>query len=130
MPLVHVNPRNGKRSLHSPVWASRGKRIAPAQIEGMTPEESRHFLDELEEHCLAPEFRYDHVHRPGDVTMWSNFATLHVAPPTKKFVNHPDDARLMYRISCKGPVATELPRVDSDEWLRANVTPPYRSPLG
>ena len=129
MPLVYVNPRNGKRSLHSPIWASRGKRIAPAQIEGMDTDGSRRVLNELEEHCLAPEFRYDHSHRPGDVTIWSNFATLHVAPPTKKFVNHPDDARLLYRISCKGPVATALPRNDSDEWLRANVTPSYRTPV-
>ena len=34
----------------------------------------------------------------------------------------------MYRISCKGPVATELPRRDSEDWVRANITPPYRSP--
>ena len=128
IPLVYVNPRNEMKSLHSPVWASRGKRIAPAQVEGMTPDESRRFLDDLEAHCLAPSFRYDHPHRPGDVTIWSNFSTLHVAPPTKTFVNDPDDARLMYRISCKGPVATELPRCDSEDWVRANITPPYRSP--
>ena len=129
VPLVHVNPRNGMKSFHSPVWASRGKRVAPAQVEGMTADESRHFFDELEEHCLAPQFRYDHPHEPGDVTIWSNYATLHVAPPTKKFVDDPADARLLYRISCKGPVSTELPRADTDEWLTANVTPPYRSPL-
>ena len=129
MPLVYVNPRNGMKSLHSPVWASRGKRVAPAQVEGMTDDETRLFLDELEEHCLAPQFRYDHVHSPGDVTIWSNFSTLHVAPPTKKFVNDPADARLMYRVSCKGPVATELPRPDTDEWIAANITPPYRTAL-
>lgn len=130
MPLVHVNPRNGKKSLHSPVWASRGKRVAPAQVEGLTPDESRHFLDDLEEHCLAPEFRYDHPHESGDVTIWSNYATLHVAPPTKKFVNDPADARLLYRISCKGPVSPDLPRPDTDEWLEANISPPYRSAVG
>ena len=129
MPLVYVNPRNGMKSLHSPVWASRGKRVAPAQVEGMTDTESRHFFDELEEHCLAPEFRYDHVHAPGDVTIWSNFSTLHVAPPTKKFVNDPADARLMYRVSCKGPVSAALPRPDTDEWIQTNITPPYRSVL-
>jgi alpha-ketoglutarate-dependent taurine dioxygenase len=129
MPLVHVNPRNGKRSLHSPIWASRGKRVAPAQIEGMSPDESRLFLDELEEHCLAPQFRYDHPHASGDVTIWSNYATLHVAPPTKKFVNDPADARLMYRVSCKGPVSHELPRTDTDDWIAANITPAYRTDL-
>lgn len=129
MPLVYVNPRTGRKSLHSPVWASRGKRVAPAQIEGMTPDESRVFLDMLEQHCLAPEFRYDHAHTRGDVTVWSNFATLHVAPPTKKSINDPADARLMYRISCKGPVSLSLPRRDAEDWIEQNIVPPYRTAL-
>ena len=129
MPLVHVNPRSGRRSLHSPIWASRGKRVAPASIDGLTSDESRRFFDRLEEHCLAPEFRYDHPHEPGDVTIWSNFSTLHVAPPTKRPVNDPADARLMYRISCKGPISAALPRGDTDHWIDTNITPPYRSML-
>jgi len=127
--LVYTNPRTGAKSLHSPIWASRGKRVAPAQVEGMTDDESRHFLDALEQHVLQPQFRYDHVHQPGDVTMWSNFSTLHVAPPNKKVINDPADARLMYRISCKGEPSYELPRSDSDEWIATNIVPPYRTPL-
>lgn len=127
--LVYVNPRTGTKSLHSPVWASRGKRVAPAQIEGMDADESRQFLDALEEHVLQPQFRYDHVHQPGDVTIWSNFSTLHVAPPNKKVINQPADARLMYRISCKGEPSYELPRPDSDAWIDTNIVPPYRTPL-
>jgi len=129
MPLVHANPRTGAKSLHSPVWASRGKRIAPAEVEGLSDDASRHFLDRLEEHCLQPQFRYDHVHAPGDVTIWSNFSTLHTAPPYKKVINDPDDARLMYRISCKGDPSYELPRRDGDDWLDANITASYRTPL-
>lgn len=127
--LVYTNPRNSTKSLHSPVWASRGKRVAPAQIEGMSDDESRHYLDALEEHVLQPQFRYDHVHQPGDVTIWSNFSTLHVAPPNKKVINDPADARLMYRISCKGDPSYELPRPDTDEWINTNIVPPYRTPL-
>lgn len=129
MPLVYENPRTRRKSLHSPIWASRGKRVAPAQVEGMDATETRHFLDRLEQHCLDPRFRYDHVHAPGDVTIWDNFATLHVAPPSKRPVNDPADARLMYRISCKGPTSPSLPRSDSDAWLTDNVKPPYRSPV-
>jgi len=81
-----------------------------------------------EEHVLQPQFRYDHVHRPGDVTIWSNFSTLHVAPPNKKIINDPADARLMYRISCKGEPSYELPRPDTDAWIANNIVPPYRSP--
>ena len=128
VPLVYTNPRSGVRSLHSPVWASRGRRVAPVEVDGMGSDESRRFLDRLEEHCLQPEFRYDHVHTPGDVTIWNNFATLHTAPPSKPIVNHPDDARLLYRISCKGDPSYELPRSDTDKWIAANISPPYRTP--
>ena len=128
MPLVYENPRTGRKSLHSPIWASRGKRVAPAQVEGLDADASRHFLDRLEEHCLDPRFRYDHVHQPGDVTIWDNFATMHVAPPTKKPVNDPADARLMYRISCKGPASLTLPRADADTWIADNIMPAYQSP--
>ncbi len=128
IPLVYRNPRSGIESLHSSVWASRGKNVAPAQIEGLCADESRAFFDRLETHCLAPEFRYDHPHRPGDVTIWSNFATLHTAPPVKRIIDDPDDARLLYRISVKGQPSLTLPRSDTDAWLEANLDPPYRSP--
>lgn len=127
-PIVYTNPRTGSKSLHSPVWASRGKNIAPAQIEGLSNDESRAFLDELEKHVLNPKYRYDHQHREGDVTIWSNFSTLHNAPPAKSVVNSIDDARLMYRISCKGEPAFNLPRQDSDDWLKGNIAPPYQTP--
>ena len=109
VPLVYTNPRTQKKSLHSPIWASRGNNIAPAQVEGMIREESRHFLDRFETHILDPKYRYDHAHQPGDVTIWSNFSTVHNAPPAKSVINSPDDARLMYRISCKGSPSHELP---------------------
>ncbi len=128
VPLVHTNPRTGTKSLHSPVWASRGKRIAPVEVDGLGEDDSRRFLDRLEAHCLRPEFRYDHVHTPGDVTIWSNFATLHVAPPVKQSINDPADARLMYRMSCKGAPSYELPRNDSQRWIDDNIVPPYRTP--
>lgn len=128
IPLVHVNPRTGTKSLHSPIWASRGKNVAPAEIDGLSRDESRRFLDRLEEHVLQPQFRHDQVHSPGDVTIWSNYATIHNAPPFKAVVNHPDDARLMYRVSCKGAPCYQLPRTDGQEWVDANLVPPYRTP--
>ena len=127
VPLVWTNPRTGRKSLHSPIWASRGKRVAPASIDGLGTDEARAFFDRLEQHCLAPAFRYDHPHVPGDVTIWSNFSTLHVAPPTKRPVSDPADARLLYRISCKGPVSERVPRTDPDAWVDTNITPPYRT---
>lgn len=128
IPLVYTNPRTGVKSLHSPVWASRGKNIAPVEVDGLSDDESREFLDRLEAHVLKPQYRYDHVHSPGDVTIWSNFSTLHNAPPAKSVINTPADARLMYRISCKGEPSYSLPRQDADAWINGNIVPPYRSP--
>ena len=128
IPLVYTNPRTGTKSLHSPIWASRGKNIAPVEVDGLSDDASREFLDQLEAQVLQPQYRYDHVHSPGDVTIWSNFATLHNAPPAKSVVNTPEDARLMYRISCKGEPSYGLPRQDTEEWINNNILPPYRSP--
>ena len=128
IPLVYTNPRTGTKSLHSPVWASRGKNIAPVEVDGLSDQESREFLDEIETLVLNPKYRYDHVHTPGDITIWSNFSTLHNAPPAKGTINDPQDARLMYRISCKGEPSYMLPRPDTDTWIEDNILAPYRTP--
>ncbi|MBE82038.1 MAG: hypothetical protein CME21_05680 [Gemmatimonadetes bacterium] len=124
-PLVRTNPISGVKSLHSPIWASR-PRVRPAvDVDGMSANESREFLDRLEAHCLQPEFRYDHLHIPGDVTIWDNYMTLHNSPPLKSNINSIDDARLLYRLSCKGEPALILPRNDSQDWLNAHITGSY-----
>ena len=94
----------------------------------MTMEESRVFLDRLEKHVLQPQFRYDHLHVPGDVTLWDNYMTLHNAPPMKFNINTIDDARLLYRLSCKGEPSLTLPRQDPVEWLAAHVAGSYSTP--
>ena len=127
-PLVRTNPRSGIKALHSPVWASRPGVRPPVEVEGMTPAQSRAFLDDLEAHVLQPQFRYDHLHRPGDVTLWDNYMTLHNTPLVKSNINSIEDARLLYRLSCKGDPAPTLPRNDPPEWLAAHVTAAYATP--
>ena len=126
-PLVRTNPRSGTKSMHSPIWASRPRVRPPIEVEGMSAEASRAFLDRLEAHVLQPQFRYDHPHAPGDVTLWDNYMTLHNSPPIKTNINSIDDARLLYRLSCKGEPALSLPRVDDPEWLEAHAGG-YRTP--
>ena len=127
-PLVRTNPRSGIKSLHSPIWASR-PRVRPAvEVEGKTMEESRTFLDRLEAYVLQPQFRYDHLHAPSDVTIWDNYMTLHNSPPLKSNISSIDDARLLYRLSCKGESALSLPRRDSAEWLAAHIAGSYSTP--
>ena len=127
-PLVRINPISGLSSLHSPIWASR-PRVRPAvEIEGMTSSESRAFLDELEKYILQPQFRYDHEHVEGDVTIWDNYMTLHNSPPIKHNIKAIEDARLLYRLSCKGGPATVLPRQDESEWLKKHIPGEYITP--
>ena len=126
--LVRTDPRSGVKSLHSPVWASRPGVRPAIEVDGMTPDESREFLDGLEKHVLQPQFRYDHLHTPGDVTIWNNYMTLHTSPPIKIGINKVHDARLLYRLSCKGTPSLVLPRNDDPSWIAAHITGGYRSP--
>ncbi|NKB58771.1 MAG: hypothetical protein GKS00_20775 [Alphaproteobacteria bacterium] len=127
-PLVRTNPRSSVKSLHSPVWASRPGVRPPIEVDGMTADESREFLDGLEKHVLQPQFRYDHQHTPGDVTLWNNYMSLHTSPPIKIGVNKAEDARLLYRLSCKGKPCLVLPRDDDPSWIDTHITGGYRSP--
>ena len=127
-PLVRTNPRSGIKALHSPVWASRPGVRPAVEVDGMSREESRAFLDELEAHVLQARFRYDHLHVPGDVTLWDNYMTLHNTPLLKRNIDSIDDARLLYRLSCKGEPAPTLPRRDPPEWLAAHINAGYSTP--
>ncbi|MEM7030638.1 MAG: TauD/TfdA family dioxygenase [Chloroflexota bacterium] len=127
-PLVRVNPRSGIKSFHSPIWASRPNARPPIEVDGMTMEESRAFLDRLEAHVLQPQFRYDHLHVPGDVTIWDNYMTLHNSPPMKTNIKSIDDTRLLYRLSCKGEPALSLPRQDDPAWLETHIAGGYTTP--
>ena len=127
-PLVRTNPRSGIQSLHSPIWASRPRVRPPITVDGMSVPESREFLDELETHVLDAQFRYDHPHCPGDLTIWDNTMTLHNSPPMKVDIDDVGDARLLYRLSCKGEPALTLPRQDTTAWLQEHVPGGYRTP--
>ena len=127
-PLVRTNPRSAIKSLHSPIWASRPRVRPPIEVEGMSIQQSQAFLDRLETHVLQPQFRYDHPHMPGDVTLWDNYMTLHNSPPVRSNINSIDDARLLYRLSCKGEPSLSLPRNDDPEWLEAHIAGGYTTP--
>ena len=128
-PLVRTNPRSGIKSFHSPIWASRPRVRPPVEVNGMPQSKSRAFLDQLEEHVLQEQFRYDHRHQPGDITLWDNYMTLHNSPPAKVNINSVDDARLLYRLSCKGKPVLSLPRNDDPEWLETHIAGGYTTPI-
>ena len=127
-PLIRTNSRSGIKSFHSPIWASRPRVRPPVVVDGMTDRESRNFLDQLESHVLQGQFRYDHLHQPGDITLWDNYMTLHNSPPAKTQIDSIDDARLLYRLSCKGEPVLKLPRQDCSSWLESHIPGGYTTP--
>jgi taurine dioxygenase len=67
-------------------------------IEGMTPEASRAYLNDLLERMIRPEIVYRHRWRKGDVLIIDNRATMHRA--------HGDydrrESRVLWRIIVEG----------------------------
>ena len=59
---------------------------------------SAHLLDELCAHCIKPEFVYTHSWRPGDVVMWDNVPTQHLAIHDYE----PHERRLLQRTTLSG----------------------------
>lgn len=72
-PVVRVHPETGRRSLLA------GQRVRG--FVGLTEDESAPLLDYLNDHAASPEFTYRHRWTTGDLVMWDNRCTQHVALP-------------------------------------------------
>ena len=70
-PVVRVHPDTGRKALYV------SERVR--QFAGMSEEESRPLLDFLTAHVAQPEFVYRHRWEVGDLVMWDNRCTMHVA---------------------------------------------------
>jgi taurine dioxygenase len=71
-PAVLRCPRTGKLSLFlNPLYVTR--------LDGLSEAESRPLLDQIQAHCLRPEFQMRLRWGPGDVAVWDNLATQHYA---------------------------------------------------
>ena len=70
--LVQTHPVTGRKIL----FVNEGH---AARIPGMPEDESRALLDELCDYCHQPEFVYRHRWRVGDLVMWDNIPTQHLA---------------------------------------------------
>lgn len=91
-PVVRVHPETGRKSLLV------GQRIRG--FLGMSDEEGQGLLAMLNAHATSPEFVYRHRWGVGDVVMWDNRCSCHVAlgdfDQTKP--------RVMFRCSLEGEV--------------------------
>lgn len=90
-PIVRVHPETRRKALFVSEWMC-------SRIVGMTVAEGRGLIDFLCRHSTREEFTFRQQWQVGDVLMWDNRATVHMA-----LADYPDDAvREMMRTSISG----------------------------
>lgn len=93
-PLVRVHPETGERALY----------VSPAflrSVVGLTARESQALLELLWEHAVRPEFVVRFRWNAGDIAIWDNRATAHLAPED---IFDTDFDRQLYRITLVGDI--------------------------
>ena len=92
-PLIRTHPDTGRKG----IYLHPGK---TESIEGMTPEDSRVFVDQLLDKTIVPEVIYRHHWLTGDLIIWDNRGVSHRA--------HADydlsAGRVMHRVLVRGEV--------------------------
>jgi alpha-ketoglutarate-dependent 2,4-dichlorophenoxyacetate dioxygenase len=96
--MVWCNPVNGRRAAYVASHA--------CAIEGMEKEAGLALIAELMEAATAPDLRYAHRWRTGDVVIWDNRATMHRGRPWPAH-----EARLMVRTTISATEADGLSAV-------------------
>jgi len=71
-PIVRVHPVTGRKALFVSEWMC-------TKIEGMTREEGHGLIDFLCRHSTREEFTFRQKWKVGDVLMWDNRCTVHMA---------------------------------------------------
>lgn len=90
-PMVRTHPLHGSDAVYFHITKTK-------HIEGMTPEDSRAYLQDLLDRMIRPEIVYTHQWRKGDVLVIDDRATMHRA--------HGDydrtESRVLWRIIVEG----------------------------
>jgi len=68
-PLARVHPETNRRAIYAGSHAE--------QIEGMSWDEGRELIDQLNDHATQEQFTYQHTWNVGDMILWDNRAALH-----------------------------------------------------
>lgn len=90
-PVIRRHPLTGKKCVYV-------NTAFVTQIVGMADEAGAQLRDRLIEHSTAPRFVYQHRWAPGDLLIWDNAATQHLAIADFALPQR----RLMYRTTVKG----------------------------
>ena len=92
-PIVRTHPYTGRKSLYVTAGECTG-------IEGMPEDEGVDLIAELDAHCVRPEFLYRHKWQAGDLLMWDNATSMHLAICDYAL----PERRLMHRTTVIGTV--------------------------
>jgi taurine dioxygenase len=92
-PIVRTHPWTGRKSL----YVTAGECIG---IEGLPHDEGVALIEELTAHCLGPDFQYRHKWQVGDLLMWDNASSMHLAICDYEL----PERRLMHRTTVAGGV--------------------------
>jgi taurine dioxygenase len=92
-PVVRTHPYTGRKSL----YVTAGECIG---IEGIPQDEALDLIAELDAHCVRPEFLYRHKWQVGDLLMWDNATSMHLAICDYSL----PERRLMHRTTVIGTV--------------------------
>jgi taurine dioxygenase len=92
-PVVRTHPYTGRKSL----YVTAGECIG---IDGMPDDEGVDLIAELDAHCVRPEFLYRHKWQVGDLLMWDNATSMHLAICDYAL----PERRLMHRTTVIGTV--------------------------
>jgi taurine dioxygenase len=103
---VQVHPETGRRSLYV-------TEMLTSHFVGMSREESEPILRYLFEHSVQHEFTYRHRWQQGDILMWDNRCTMHLA--LSDF--DPAAPRHMFRTTLQGTPSGRLYRPEEDRSL-------------
>ena len=92
-PIVRTHPYTGRKSL----YVTAGECVS---IENMPDDEAVDLIAELDAHCVRPEFLYRHRWQVGDLLMWDNTSSMHLAICDYAL----PERRLMHRTTVIGTV--------------------------
>jgi taurine dioxygenase len=92
-PIVRTHPYTGRKSL----YITGGECIG---IEGIPDDEAVDLIAELDAYCVRPEFLYRHKWQVGDLLMWDNAVSMHLAICDYAL----PERRLMHRTTVIGTV--------------------------
>jgi taurine dioxygenase len=89
-PIIRVHPETGRRAL----YFDPGKIVG---VHGVEPQEGRDLIGELTELMIQPDAEYHHKWRKGDLVIWDNRCSYHMAAGDYP----PHEERLHWRTSIK-----------------------------